>query len=66
MNFEASPMTKKLGEISEVMADGFHFVKIRAFVETWEKDAAAGIPDAVKMMEVINTFHRLCSVVKNG
>jgi hypothetical protein len=66
MNFEASPMTRKLGEISEVMADGFYFVQMRAFIEAWEKDAATGSPDAVKMMEVINTFHRLCSVVKNA
>lgn len=66
MDFTASPMTKKLGEISEVMADGYHFVTMRALVEDWEKSAAEGSADAQKMMEVINTFHRLCALVKNG
>ncbi len=65
-DFNVSQMSRKLGLISEVMADAYHFVRMRDFVEAWEKDAATGSPDAVKMMEVINTFHRLCQVVKNG
>ena len=31
--FEVSQVSRKLGEISEVMADGYHFVHMRALVE---------------------------------
>jgi hypothetical protein len=59
-----SPMSRKLGQISEVMADGFHFVQLRALVETWQKQADAGDVQSQEMMKVIDTFHRLCQVVK--
>jgi hypothetical protein len=61
-----SPMSRKLGEISEVMADGFHFVQLRAVVEAWKKQADSGDVQSQEMMKVIDTFHRLCQVIKNG
>jgi hypothetical protein len=65
-DFEVSKMSRKLGEISEVMADGFHFVQLRDFVDDWQASADAGDVAAQEMMKVIDTFHRLCQVVKNG
>jgi hypothetical protein len=59
-----SPMSRKLGEISEVMADGFHFVQLRAWCETWQKQADAGDAQSQELMTVIDTFHRLCQAVK--
>jgi hypothetical protein len=58
-------MSRKLGEISEVMADGFHFVQLRTMVEDWKKLADSGNAQAQEMMKVIDTFHRLCQTVKN-
>ena len=57
-------VTRKLSEISEVMADGYHFVHMRMLVEDWETKALAGDKMAQDMMAVIDTFHRLCTVVK--
>lgn len=64
MEFEVPQVTRKLGLISEVMADGYYFVNIRMHAEEWERQAAAGNKDAQQMMEVIDTFHRLCSAIK--
>lgn len=33
--FEVSQVSRKLGEISEVMADGYHFIRMRTLVEQW-------------------------------
>lgn len=65
-DFEVSKMSRKLGEISEVMADAFYFVQMRDLVDVWQVRADAGDVTAQEMMKVINTFHRLCQVVKNG
>ena len=62
--FEVSQVSRKLGEISEVMADGYHFVHMRTLVEQWQEQADAGDKTAQDMMKVIDTFHRLCVVVK--
>ena len=64
--FEVSQVSRKLGEISEVMADGYHFIRMRALVEQWQDQADAGDQTAQDMMKVIDTFHRLCVVVKKG
>lgn len=65
MTYQAPEVTRKLAEISEVMADGYHFVHMRTLVEQWEEQAVAGDKMAQDMMQVIDTFHRLCNVVKN-
>jgi hypothetical protein len=62
--YNSSLTSRKLAQISEVMADGFHFVQLRALVETWQKQADAGDVQSQEMMKVIDTFHRLCQVVK--
>ncbi len=64
-SFEVSKVSRKLGEISEVMADGYHFINMRSLVEDWQDKADAGDAMAQEMMKVIDTFHRLCVVVKN-
>ncbi len=64
MTNQIPEVTRNLGEISEVMADGYHFVKMRMLVEEWEEKAQAGDKMAQDMMQVIDTFHRLCVVVK--
>jgi len=66
MEFELPQVTRKLGLISEVMADAYYFVNIRMHAEEWERQAATGNKDAQKMMEVIDTFHRLCSTIKGS
>jgi hypothetical protein len=65
-DFKVSQMSRKLGEISEVMSDAFYFVRLRDWVETWQKQADAGDAPSQEMMKVIDTFHRLCQVVKNS
>jgi hypothetical protein len=64
--FNVSQMSRKLGLISEVMADGYHFVRMRDLVDDWQARADAGDATAQELIKVINTFHRLCQVVKNG
>ncbi len=64
MAYQPPEVTRKISEISEVMADGYHFVKMRMLVEDWEEKAVAGDKMAQDMMQVIDTFHRLCVVVK--
>ncbi len=58
-------VSRKLGEISEVMADGYLFFKMRCLVEEWQKQADAGNLTAQEMMKTINIFHRLCLVIQN-
>ena len=62
--FQVSEVSRKLGTISEVMADGYHFVNMRELVEQWHEQADAGDKMAKDMMKVIDTFHRLCVAVK--
>ena len=52
--------TEKLSLISEVMADGYHFVNLRFLVEDWE-----GTPEAAEMLEAINKMYRLCKFIKD-
>lgn len=59
-------MTTKLAEISEIMADGFHFVHMREFANGLMADAASGDVDAQKILDIMSQFHRLCLVVKRG
>ena len=57
-------ITKKITEISEVMSNGYHFVKMRFLLEDWERQAAAGNIQAQEAIKMIETFHRLCACVK--
>jgi hypothetical protein len=36
--FEVSAMSRMLGKVSEVMADGYHFVKMRELCEQWHRE----------------------------
>lgn len=65
VKFEDSEISKKLSKISEVMADGFYFLRMREYVTQWQELAKSGDHTAQEMMKVIDTFHRLCMVVKN-
>lgn len=59
-----SDISRKLGEISLVMADGYHFVIMRELVEGWNNMADKGDERAKEMMDIINKFHRLCLTVQ--
>lgn len=59
-----SEPSRKLAEISEVMADGYHFVKMRSLVEDWQELADLGNETAKEAIKMVDTFHRLCMVVK--
>jgi hypothetical protein len=58
--------TRKLSLISEVMADGYHFVNLRFLVEDWVIRAEKGEPYAVEAMDAIDTFYRICSYIKKN
>lgn len=62
--FQVSEMSRKLGMISEVMSDGYHFIHLREYAEQWQAQADSGHADAQKMIEAINLFHRLCVAIK--
>lgn len=59
-------MNTRLAEISEIMADGFHFVHMREFATMWERAAMAGDVDAQKILDIMSQFHRLCLIVKGN
>lgn len=59
-------MNTKLAEISEIMADGFHFVHMRSLVAHMEDEAQHGDVDAPQILDIISQFHRLCIIAKRG
>lgn len=62
-------MNTKLAEISEVMADGYHWFHMREFVNQMEKEALESEWDdssAQEILDIISEFHRLCIVIKRG
>lgn len=63
-SFNTPAITKKLVEISEVMADGVHFIHMRLLVEDWQARADAGDDGAEAAIRMIEQFHRLCVAVK--
>lgn len=62
MSYET--INKKLATISEVMADGYHFIKLRQLVLEWDALADAGDQRAIEAMTMIEQFHRLCAATK--
>lgn len=63
MEHDEFAVSKKLADISLVMADAFMFLKVRLLVEDWDQMAKAGDPAAQKAMLMINQFHNLCKHV---
>ena len=61
---EVTEIKQKLALISEVMADGYHWIYMSQLVESFQKKADLGDPLAHEMNKLINTFHKLCVVVK--
>ena len=59
-------MNTKLAEISEIMADGFHFLQMRSLVNAMQGNVASGDVDAQKILDIISQFHRLCIIAKRG
>lgn len=57
--FEPTPITQKLSKISEVMSDGFYFIQLRDLMEKFERDMYSD-PDAAKLVQLVEQFHRLC------
>lgn len=64
MDNHISEVSRKLSKISEVMADGYHFVTMRAFVEQWQMEADMGNQQAAEMIMSIDRFYRLCVAVQ--
>lgn len=60
-----SEVATKLALISEVMGDGYHFLTLRFLVEDWERLANEGDEVAIRAMQMIEQFHRLCLAAKN-
>lgn len=56
-------MNRKLVEISEVMADGYLWLKMRALLEWFERNRDSD-ESSDKICEVVEQFHRLCEYVK--
>ena len=59
-------MNKKLAEISETMADGYHWFRMREIALDLEIKAQHGDVDAQKILDIMSQFHRLCLLVKRG
>lgn len=64
MEFQISETSRKLGKISEVMTDGFYFVFMREQCQQFQNMADTGDPQAIEMMRIIDTFHRLCLYIE--
>lgn len=62
-NLQQADITKKLGEISEIMGDGYIFVKMRMSAERWENET--NIQSSVELLDIINRFHKLCVVMRD-
>jgi hypothetical protein len=53
---------QKLVEISRIMADGFHFVKMRELMEHLSRESDQ--KSAQQILEMVDNFHRLCVYVE--
>ncbi len=51
--------TQQLGKISEIMADGYHFVQLRLLMENMPED---GDKEQIKL--VISRFYNLCKYIE--
>lgn len=49
----------RLGEISRIMADGFHFVNLRFLLEGLEEDESK-----VELLKIVERFYLLCKFVE--
>ena len=54
-NFEQAEITRKIGEISRIMSDGFLFVQMRFMLEQFEQ--MPDDPDAQELLEIVNRFY---------
>lgn len=63
--FNDAKVATKLTLISEVMGDGYHFLTLRFLVEDWERLANEGDEVAIRAMQMIEQFHKLCLATKN-
>lgn len=66
--FQVPDITKKLGEISLVMSDGYHFMKMRMYAEGCElyEHGTNHSEEARKTMKLIKEFHELCQWIKES
>lgn len=62
--YDPPEITKKLADISRIMADGFHFINMRMIVEDWQKQADLGDAKAQQAINMIEQFHRLCMAIE--
>lgn len=63
MTFEAPKITKTMAKISEAMADGYKFTKIRFALEDLQDRADKGDEAAKKLVELVYQFDRLLKVI---
>lgn len=64
-NQKCEEFNLKLAKISEVMGDAFYFIQIREFVHIWIQQEQEGDPLAEEMMNIIDTFYRLCKTIQD-
>lgn len=57
-------ITRKLSKISEIMSDGYHFVKMREIAEKMERDAANGDFAASQVLTQLERFYNFCVFVE--
>jgi hypothetical protein len=56
-------ITTKLLRISEIMGDGYRFIKIRAACEQWEREAREGNKSSAALIDFVEKFDRLIVTV---
>ena len=59
-----SEVSRKLADISRIMSDGYHFLKMRGIIEEWQESADQGNQTAVAGMELIDRMYNLCLIVE--
>ena len=63
LEFEPSSITKSLADISLIMNEGHHFVKIRDHAEKWKKESEQGKESSQALIDTITRFERLIKII---
>ena len=54
-------LPQKLAKISEIMADGYYFAKLRFLLEGFKEDDIA----TIEIYDIVEKFYKLCKYVEN-
>lgn len=65
---EVPEISKKLGEISFIMGDGYHFMKMRMLMEGIDEKITNATATQVELdvYKMVEQFHRLCKYAEGN